>query len=99
MSGQRPSAKRLWRVVPPVIVALATIVPIASARARMSSDNAGVFLGGFTAQHEPVAIEVAKTWRRIPMMRIALDMHCTSGNTPVFTDSWARLPIGPHGGV
>lgn len=71
----------------------------AEATARMSSAARAVFLGGFTSQNEPVVIDVAKSWKSIPMMRIAFDMRCTSGNTPAFTDFWARLPVGAHGRV
>ena len=74
-------------------------VATAGARAGMSSAAGGVFLGGFTSQNEPVVIQVAKSWRSIPMMRIALDMSCTSGVTPVFSDFWPRLPVGAGGRV
>lgn len=70
----------------------------ADAQARASSGGS-VFLGGFTSQNEPVVIHVAKSWKTIPLMRIALDMQCASGTTVTVPDAAGRLQVGAHGRV
>jgi hypothetical protein len=60
---------------------------------------AGMVLGGFTSQHEAIALEISKKDKRVDLIGTALDMTCTSGTHFSTPDRWQRLSLSPKGTV
>jgi hypothetical protein len=62
------------------------------------SPGAGRVLGGMTAQQLPVVMTLSRNGRQMTA-RVALDMHCTSGNEWVAPDGWNRITVSSSGKV
>lgn len=66
--------------------------------ARAADPTAGHVLGGMTRQHWPVIMTVAPTGKQFTA-EIALDMHCTSGDTWTAPDGWFGVAIPASGSI
>jgi hypothetical protein len=84
-------------------VAFAAVVVIAldgfggSAQAAPIDGGQDTVLAGFTSQHFPVFFKVSGDGKKALADGIALSMTCASGNTLVWNDSFARMPVHANG--
>lgn len=60
---------------------------------------AGKVLGGFTSQHVPVVLAIAKKDKRVDVVGSVLNMTCTSGDQFFVPDGWVKLPISHAGAI
>ena len=67
-----------------------------SARAMPAS---GKVLGGFTSQHMPVVLAIAKKDKRVDVVGSVFNMTCTSGDQFLAPDGWVKLPISHAGAI
>jgi hypothetical protein len=75
---------------------------VAAALAKHSvraTPAAGKVLGGFTSQHVPVVLAIAKKDKRADIVGSVLNMTCTSGDQFFVPDGWVKLPISHAGAV
>jgi hypothetical protein len=73
-------------------VAAALAVPVATADA-----SGRPFLGGLTAQREPVVVKLSRDGREIARTSAALDLKCSDGARVTFTDDYERVPVSGSG--
>ena len=59
---------------------------------------AGRVLGGLNAQGLPVVAGVTRNAKRMTLVTTFV-MNCSSGDQPIFPDSWAKMPIAANGSV
>jgi hypothetical protein len=80
-------------VTVPVLVLLLTAS--GSPAAARSAASTGVFLGGFTSQEFPVALQMSK--RRVVRIGMGIRLTCTSGGAFSAPDSYRDLKVSKKG--